>query len=170
MPAKNHYRVDGTSPPARGKPGSRSTSTARARDIPACTGKTQPHAAGRLPVAGHPRLHGENAQFTVKAGLLSGTSPPARGKLSDRLPVLAPLRDIPACTGKTHRHRHGSAGRSGHPRLHGENSMGSGSGNGWGGTSPPARGKLLRRGTGQAVIRDIPACTGKTLLLSSCAA
>ena len=154
----------GTSPPARGKRGRTRRLSCWSRNIPACTGKTNFERRLHFSNAEHPRLHGENQRQSFGAGRPGGTSPPARGKQRGDFISITNPRNIPACTGKTawlHRVQHLS---SEHPRLHGENLMLFAGRRVFDGTSPPARGKLLIVFRLILIIRNIPACTGKTPL------
>ena len=95
----------------------------------------------------------------------SGTSPRARGKLR-----IAPMksrdkRNIPACAGKTHRHEYRRWGFPEHPRVRGENTGEMMQSLSQRGTSPRARGKLLKKAITRENVRNIPACAGKTSMV-----
>ena len=70
-------------------------------NIPACAGKTAPHAMRSAAPQEHPRVRGENAGLFYKAMLSKGTSPRARGKLLKTSVTKLCIRNIPACAGKT---------------------------------------------------------------------
>ena len=152
----------GTSPRARGKPGSRPSGNASLRNIPACAGKTIGAPWCVEPPREHPRVRGENQPNPNHYGDPLGTSPRARGKLATQRRTATASRNIPACAGKTAQHR-GTAGQYGeHPRVRGENP------HHWFnlfwriGTSPRARGKLYLTSQKNTQKRNIPACAGKT--------
>ena len=70
----------GTSPRARGKRKKHCPETSKERNIPACAGKT---SCGNLRFRlgkEHPRVRGENINYSLAASSKAGTSPRARGK------------------------------------------------------------------------------------------
>ena len=89
-------------------------------------------------------MRGENLAPAYGNTEAAGTSPRARGK-----PPLGGspgkiLRNIPACAGKTTNTGQKIPPFSEHPRVRGENLGGKGVFQRFDGTSPRARGKLLR--------------------------
>ena len=95
------YSNSGSSPLARGK----RTADARGRDpqriIPACAGET-PRGQGLVGHGrDHPRLRGGNPRRSCMSGSVRGSSPLARGKLTERLALAPDLGIIPACAGET---------------------------------------------------------------------
>ena len=71
------------------------------RNIPACAGKTSRTGARNWYGKEHPRVRGENLRVYEAARLHAGTSPRARGKLSDSIFLKINVGNIPACAGKT---------------------------------------------------------------------
>ena len=98
---KAHYAENGSSPHARGKPGSRFPAISCQGLIPACAGKTTTGLSLQPPAWAHPRMRGENCDFAGLSGLESGSSPHARGKRNRQHTVSTARRLIPACAGKT---------------------------------------------------------------------
>ena len=152
----------GTSPRARGKLYANAAQNCVAGNIPACAGKT---SAPHRPVwykQEHPRVRGENQQHHWPPLWCNGTSPRARGKHQHVKVGLGPIRNIPACAGKTANHeRFGKKDRE-HPRVRGENGFRRSTALPDGGTSPRARGKPTRNFVRVRFERNIPACAGKT--------
>ena len=135
---------NGTSPRARGKHRTPGTNLCTTRNIPACAGKTWHLRMVIQRPQEHPRVRGENTPMSCYMKIVSGTSPRARGK-----PPLGGspgkiLRNIPACAGKTTNTGQKIPPFSEHPRVRGENLGGKGVFQRFDGTSPRARGKLLR--------------------------
>ena len=94
-------RLPGTSPRARGKQGGLLLDFRKQRNIPACAGKTEAAEAVPPENAEHPRVRGENASMLSVTDNPPGTSPRARGKPQTTPAVVSPMRNIPACAGKT---------------------------------------------------------------------
>ena len=88
-------------------------------------------------------MRGENGLDTPLARLLRGTSPRARGKLTNTLPKAKKLGNIPACAGKTSDAINAMLREKEHPRVRGENKMRCDHLIDAQGTSPRARGKRL---------------------------
>ena len=111
----------GSSPHARGKPGSSEETPAGRGLIPACAGKTPRADSVACLSWAHPRMRGENRLNRGVSKCSMGSSPHARGKLRETEIALQAPRLIPACAGKTFR-RHCSKHRhKAHPRMRGEN-------------------------------------------------
>ena len=119
----------------------------------------------RFSCSGHPRLRGEGRSSAWPRSHPAGSSPPARGRASQRRTDWCSRRVIPACAGK------GDGGRAlrsfptGHPRLRGEGDDADHFPPPIVGSSPPARGRggpSALRGT---AIRVIPACAGKGFVI-----
>ena len=66
-------------------------------------------------------MRGENPGFFRGGLLVYGTSPRARGKRSAGTVTEEPLRNIPACAGKTHLVHEADFLQKEHPRVRGEN-------------------------------------------------
>ena len=92
------------------------------RNIPACAGKTYYTTSQQNTSAEHPRVRGENLYGRPGVGKTYGTSPRARGKPKRQPQITDRVRNIPACAGKTCKHRSRVVRNSEHPRVRGENS------------------------------------------------
>ncbi len=95
------FDAKGSSPHARGKPRAERAKEIVKRLIPACAGKTPPHQPARNSLWAHPRMRGENTDRLDILDTQTGSSPHARGKPLCSLFLVAVLRLIPACAGKT---------------------------------------------------------------------
>ena len=104
------------------------------RLIPARAGKTRPHSVPGALAEAHPRSRGENQDAAPHTSVVSGSSPLARGKRSERDTLYLGPRLIPARAGKTRIYGAGGATPKAHPRSRGEN---------W----PPTRIKQLSTGS-----------------------
>ena len=91
----------GTSPRARGKLELGDEEAGSLRNIPACAGKTCPGTLAQTSGPEHPRVRGENSMMKTMKILHQGTSPRARGKHVETITLIDPMRNIPACAGKT---------------------------------------------------------------------
>ena len=91
-----------------------------------------------------------------------GTSPRARGKLGVLGGLVSAGRNIPACAGKTCAAAPSPQPDAEHPRVRGENSGMAGFPTLTEGTSPRARGKRSFQSISPLMMRNIPACAGKT--------
>ena len=135
----------GSSPLARGTPGTVFVVNDNDRFIPARAGNTgrRRRRPGASPV--HPRSRGEHLHESASGCVPPGSSPLARGT-----PARAPVdggrkRFIPARAGNTDRGCCGSRGTTVHPRSRGEHALSSRSGRAWPGSSPLARGTRANR-------------------------
>ena len=130
--------------------------------IPACAGSTYAKIIDSLPRRDHPRMRGEHTVTVALTGDWQGSSPHARGALQQGHLALQVVGIIPACAGSTHA-MSGRLGRArDHPRMRGEHKstthwMMSGRG-----SSPHARGALLRPVRRPGLCGIIPACAGST--------
>ena len=125
-------------------------------------GKTSTAYAPPSPTGKHPHLRGEN-QVSSWIGLYFGeTSPPAWGKLRERVLDSITAGNIPTCVGKTGAvEADGVTDEETSPPAWGklqasspvEDSVE---------TSPPAWGKLKKKRRLRAMCRNIPTCVGKT--------
>ena len=152
----------GSSPLARGKPANALAVADGVRLIPARAGKTENSCGARHWRAAHPRSHGENLAGVERAQGDHGSSPLVRGKQDLEVTGWGSPRLIPARAGKTDRGCAQPPHRTAHPRSRGENhpiALGARSAKG---SSPLARGKLVRGEDNQVFEGLIPARAGKT--------
>ena len=152
----------GSSPLARGKHRDRPARHDRARLIPARAGKTAWTCARSVSFRAHPRSRGENQVACVYCHLAYGSSPLARGKRRQSEQVRHRERLIPARAGKTCSTGRVCGGARAHPRSRGENANKPSRTTLEGGSSPLARGKLLRNQDRGGLGGLIPARAGKT--------
>ena len=130
--------------------------------IPACAGKTTQGAPSQSDSWAHPRVCGENRKRIPCRPWGIGSSPRVRGKPSGSTWDWARPRLIPACAGKTRKHRLKHDRHWAHPRVCGENSIVSAPTSRIEGSSPRVRGKLRNRRRPPRNLGLIPACAGKT--------
>ena len=105
-------------------------------------------------------MRGERPKTVSTLARTSGSSPHARGTLSDARPILSAIRFIPACAGNAFRPMIPGRMRAVHPRMRGERGLTPWTRRNTCGSSPHARGTL---GFGQPHARRqrfIPACAG----------
>ena len=135
----------GSSPPARGTLVVAHDLDAEHRFIPARAGNTRRGSPirGRSPV--HPRPRGEHAYQLRNLSSVCGSSPPARGTRVRERVVGDDVRFIPARAGNTFSVRWPTSTGPVHPRPRGEHVLARYTSNRQVGSSPPARGTLLRR-------------------------
>ena len=136
------YPIAGSSPHARGAHALPSAGQVDAGIIPACAGSTSPRSRHAERGKDHPRMRGEHYLLQVTGKRVLGSSPHARGALSNRALSHPVPGIIPACAGST---------AHGRPPLLLES-----------GSSPHARGALLDAGHGVIHGGIIPACAGST--------
>ena len=162
MPDRSSKMPTGTSPRARGKHRVFDLENDKWRNIPACAGKTGCAWRPGISWAEHPRVRGENDLDSAAWRGHPGTSPRARGKR--RAPRMSKVnkRNIPACAGKTCAAAPSPQPDAEHPRVRGENSGMAGFPTLTEGTSPRARGKRSFQSISPLMMRNIPACAGKT--------
>jgi len=109
----------GSSPPARGREPRPWLPLCRAGFIPACAGESPSTRRRARAARVHPRLRGGEGQRTSSSRSLSGSSPPARGRVAKPGVRTRKSGFIPACAGESrHPGRCGHPGRV-HPRLRG---------------------------------------------------
>ena len=130
--------------------------------IPACAGSTQARGLSGRHGGNHPRMRGEHSRSTWGVGLVSGSSPHARGVL-DPARILPPLSGIiSACAGSTPKRIPAPDRSRDHPRMRGEHLISLiALVRDWG-SSPHARRALKPR---HHIIEGwgiIPACAGST--------
>ena len=158
----------GSSPRVRGKRVLGHSGFSVGRLIPACAGKTPVISPKPFSRTAHPRVCGENPGVAHRFRCLPGSSPRVRGKRRMVRPRRRRTRLIPACAGKTPAHVDMSSPFPAHPRVCGENGgrylrqfIPTGS-------SPRVRGKRAGEDRAGALDGLIPACAGKTVLISYC--
>ncbi len=91
-----------------------------------------------------------------------GSSPRARGTVTDTAGSAGADRFIPACAGNSGRRQQGGHDQSVHPRVRGEQQARWTISKRATGSSPRARGTAEHVGAGLVVIRFIPACAGNS--------
>ena len=151
----------------RGKPTPSGAPSAVEGLIPACAGKTRRRPTRSPTDRAHPRVCGENVNDRMHGELESGSSPRVRGKLFHRRSARRRRRLIPACAGKTFWVWCWSRFLGAHPRVCGENTVFTDMEQLSKGSSPRVRGKLPRCFCQVVANGLIPACAGKTTLISS---
>ena len=93
------------------------------RITPACAGKSHGHQPFVQAVKDHPRVCGEKHEPARAQGLIMGSPPRVRGKVS-AVPVLLPCVGItPACAGKSNARWQFRTSHRDHPRVCGEKFM-----------------------------------------------
>ena len=112
----------GSSPRARGTPGSLSFVTGSLRFIPAGAGNTTPRSLMVNGVKVHPRGRGEHSRSRMHTCMPSGSSPRARGTRQNRARTGRRGRFIPAGAGNTAPWHKYPPAPSVHPRGRGEHS------------------------------------------------
>ena len=161
-PKVGHDAEGGSSPHARGAPHDRISEPVVGGIIPACAGSTPTRWISRSWIWDHPRMRGEHYSQHSRAMASLGSSPHARG--AQRPPHrLRSLRGIiPACAGSTAPVILPTRATRDHPRMRGEHYQGIGEYYADLGSSPHARGALLRRNEKREKQGIIPACAGST--------
>ena len=153
----------GSSPLARGKRHVHLVHTSNPRIIPARAGKTMIVMPYFGSLSDHPRSRGENEQVRADRAGNTGSSPLARGKHFNSLPLVHRCRIIPARAGKTLSIAPRSDVATDHPRSRGENQFLHRLSEGFDGSSPLARGKHVAHLDYGRATGIIPARAGKTL-------
>ena len=151
----------GLSPHVRGNPPSISSCVGGRRSIPACTGKPRTNRAVHPIRTVYPRMYGETAYTVTVINPTRGLSPHVRGNLRYVVVGKRHYGSIPACTGKP---MIGSQSRSSirvYPRMYGETQRNRVLRTRAKGLSPHVRGNRSDVTPPPAVVRSIPACTGK---------
>ncbi len=134
----------GSSPHARGTPARPRVRTDHGRFIPACAGNAPTRNALPMPRPVHPRMRGERLHDPDPSWPVGGSSPHARGTHTS--PANAPprIRFIPACAGNAMVFDPAGAATPVHPRMRGERGWRRNSRRLTTGSSPHARGTLLK--------------------------
>ena len=135
----------GSSPHARGTQELPLDEGRGARFIPACAGNAGSTLFSSSHMAVHPRMRGERERSVAPMAFSAGSSPHARGTLSDGYGVEVLGRFIPACAGNAWRGPEGLICRAVHPRMRGERQAMSSIFEAAGGSSPHARGTRQER-------------------------
>ena len=155
-------KIRGSSPHARGARISVVQQVATAGIIPACAGST---CSMRFPPAAsrdHPRMRGEHTAAPFWMPDMRGSSPHARGALTNEVDYQGKKGIIPACAGSTNQDTVLRLIKEDHPRMRGEHIGLIGTMSRCQGSSPHARGALTGR-KGQSNFQGIiPACAGST--------
>ena len=166
IPTTDRVLCDGSSPRVRGKRIIFLRLLRLVRLIPACAGKTPPPKSRSSTARAHPRVCGENRNWKRLYQGRAGSSPRVRGKRVTTSRHLTYFRLIPACAGKTLTLREAARLQTAHPRVCGENIARIFSCQEGKGSSPRVRGKRPRRSRLRRRLGLIPACAGKTSLVT----
>ena len=156
------FRMNGSSPLARGTLLEADTGDVPSRLIPARAGNTSPVSVTLFLSPAHPRSRGEHVIQSLSASKTGGSSPLARGTRDGETQVRRATRLIPARAGNTLHPVVGVLMLEAHPRSRGEHNPGSSSVGLGCGSSPLARGTPRSRPTRCYAIRLIPARAGNT--------
>ena len=136
--------------------------------IPARAGNTLPAPPLVKPLRAHPRSRGEHIVKGGKALVHWGSSPLARGTPRPMTVAIRPTRLIPARAGNTAQPTTCNYATWAHPRSRGEHLRNPGRSHQTGGSSPLARGTLVRLGERFSCGGLIPARAGNTEPSASC--
>ena len=117
------YRVQGSSPPARGTRQQCDPRDRSVRFIPARAGNTLNFGATRSHTSVHPRPRGEHVGRDHQPGYRVGSSPPARGTPGQPGPRHVAIRFIPARAGNTPLEADPARLGAVHPRPRGEHQV-----------------------------------------------
>ena len=109
-------------------------------------------------------MRGEHAPPEATESFISGSSPHARGALLRSMPHIRARGIIPACAGSTRRSKSSDNANRDHPRMRGEHKILIFRCRPDWGSSPHARGALVRPLGDLQVAGIIPACAGSTAL------
>ena len=129
---------------------------------PACAGKTNHESIRTHLGPDHPRMRGED--FFAEESIVphAGSPPHARGRRKTATYRQKMLRITPACAGKTLPSWSHSGPSGDHPRMRGEDRLGSPIWEGSRGSPPHARGRREGCVRDRFSVRITPACAGKT--------
>ena len=130
--------------------------------IPACAGSTSRMYPVHTRLSDHPRMRGEHTACEFTSTNTAGSSPHARGALTNLSERLAPCRIIPACAGSTGTMGGREPHVQDHPRMRGEHTGAIERTVYAVGSSPHARGARDVQLFGGVLARIIPACAGST--------
>ena len=146
----------------RGKRIEARISSAFLRITPACAGKTAEMSRRSSSRKDHPRVCGENKQWSYFVSAVKGSPPRVRGKPPRNDCVRRGARITPACAGKTGDMLSAVTRIQDHPRVCGENLIVTAAAAASSGSPPRVRGKLLPFTKNCPSDRITPACAGKT--------
>ena len=163
-PAARHAERShvGSSPRVRGKLICQLPPCPPERIIPASAGQTLEAIRTAHDCADHPRECGANFFVPTVVVVFAGSSPRVRGKLADKVAMLAAHRIIPASAGQTTTRCNRPVLRSDHPRECGANRPATSRWLAATGSSPRVRGKHAVLLYGVHFARIIPASAGQT--------
>ena len=164
MASYNAGAGNGSSPRARGTLFIVAPANLYLRFIPAGAGNTARHAGVKRADAVHPRGRGEHSSTNDSSGSSGGSSPRARGTPIAGDYGCTGYRFIPAGAGNTGKNRLVSLASSVHPRGRGEHERETSPTFVGNGSSPRARGTLIKMQIRDEENRFIPAGAGNTLL------
>ena len=137
--------------------------------IPACAGSTRLSRPPRRRRRDHPRMRGEHERASSPRTLSGGSSPHARGALTNTQGIKVGSGIIPACAGSTPAVVPARLAHGDHPRMRGEHRGPERPRLPARGSSPHARGALAPHWPPRDARRIIPACAGSTSRLASLA-
>ena len=153
----------GSSPHARGTRIGNAINEPRNGIIPACAGNTRHLTVFCKLTWDHPRMRGEHPLRRTLSRIVAGSSPHARGTLELVSSVGCSPGIIPACAGNTVQCDRPHRDLRDHPRMRGEHDCSSTPNTHRRGSSPHARGTLIRRDARRWRGGIIPACAGNTI-------
>ena len=162
-PTRNTSCESGSSPLARGTPVVALGDGGEHRFIPARAGNTSTKTLLPAIPAVHPRSRGEHTRRASPSSSRTGSSPLARGTLPAHRREPVPDRFIPARAGNTIWKAMMRTPSTVHPRSRGEHRRCQHSAVSCSGSSPLARGTLIKRATVSDIARFIPARAGNTV-------
>ena len=165
-PQPRSSRGGGSPPRMRGKRSCRQSPTARRGITPAHAGKTALRNQDRRAVGDHPRACGENTIPAAHYHRAAGSPPRMRGKHSHHEAHHLSRGITPAHAGKTTGRGYGSVDDGDHPRACGENPEEMKLAQGFPGSPPRMRGKLLVQPCDCISAGITPAHAGKTRSVS----
>ena len=134
------FQIAGSSPRVRGTVFETVTSASQNRFIPACAGNRLDSAARYRWLTVHPRVCGEQYRFGYCVRLFAGSSPRVRGTVQPVETEAATRRFIPACAGNRYQPSESYNSAAVHPRVCGEQHIGTIRIEGNAGSSPRVRG------------------------------
>ena len=160
--------VQESAPHARGRQECPCCTLGSARITPACAGKTPVLEEPVKNKRHHPRMRGEDSDVGSNGEPDRGSPPHARGRLVEAVAAILRGRITPACAGKTRWTLIAGFSESDHPRMRGEDSIGSRPRKDSTGSPPHARGRLNLEPGHRYSSGITPACAGKTGLPCRC--
>jgi len=137
------------------------------RNTPACAGTTRREWTPGHRRREHPRVRGDNRDFTGVKSSIAGTPPRARGRHRNGGGEGADAGNTPACAGTTGEGRCPIRRCTEHPRVRGDDTVRNYSEYPVRGTPPRARGRLPDNAPQCRAVGNTPACAGTTRCGSS---